>query len=171
MNICTQFQVDIFKKWLRYDIKHVKNKHFSRHFGTLPRFSEFYFFTDFEASKSVIGSFFTFFAKIWPKNMYHRSKYRIFFVRPYLTWWPEMTLTSIMVTKHRKWYLQNVRYTIHTDSLALFELNIEILLADVTKPEKSNILTLTWPVTSLVTPRSLKFVFPFSRAFKCYLNF
>ena len=35
-----------------------------------------------------------------------------------------------------------VRDTIHTDSLALFELNIEILLADVTKPEKSNILTL-----------------------------
>ena len=39
-------------------------------------------------------------------------------------------------------------------------LNIAILLADVTKPEMSNILTLTWPVTSLVTPRSIKFVFP-----------
>ena len=39
--------------------------------------------------------------------------------------------------------LTNVRDTIHADSLALFELNIEILLADVTKPEKSNILTLT----------------------------
>ena len=33
--------------------------------------------------------------------------------------------------------------TIHADSLALFALNIEILLADVTKPEKSKILTLT----------------------------
>ena len=43
--------------------------------------------------------------------------------------------------------------------MALFALNIEILLADVTKPEMSNILTLTRPVTSLVTPRSLKFVF------------
>ena len=52
----------------------------------------------------------------------------------------------------------NVRDTIHADSLALFELNIEILLADFNKPEKSNILTSTWPVTSLVTPRSLKFV-------------
>ena len=39
--------------------------------------------------------------------------------------------------------LTNVRDTIHADSLALFELNIEILLADVTKPAKSNILTLT----------------------------
>ena len=39
--------------------------------------------------------------------------------------------------------LANVRDTIHTDSFALFKLNIEILLADVTKPEKSNMLTLT----------------------------
>ena len=70
-----------------------------------------------------------------------------------------MTLTYLMVTKHRKWYLQ-ISDTIHADSLTLFELNIEMLLADVTKPEKLNILTLTWPVTSLVTPRSLKFVFP-----------
>ena len=56
--------------------------------------------------------------------------------------------------------LTNVRDTIHADSLALVELNIEILLSDVTKPEKSNILTLTWPVTSLVTSRSLKIVLP-----------
>ena len=33
--------------------------------------------------------------------------------------------------------------TIHADLLTLFALNIEILLADVTKPEKSKILTLT----------------------------
>ena len=37
----------------------------------------------------------------------------------------------------------DVSDTIHADSLALFALNIEILLADVTKPEKSKILTLT----------------------------
>ena len=67
----------------------------------------------------------------------------------------------------------NVRNTIHTDSLALFELNIAILLADVTKPEKSNILTLTWPVTSLVTPRSMKFVNPqqFFQGFQMPLKF
>ena len=53
-------------------------------------------------------------------------------------------MTFIMVTKHRKWYLQmSVTLHIHADSLALFALNIEILLADVTKPEKSKILTLT----------------------------
>ena len=39
--------------------------------------------------------------------------------------------------------LTNVRDTIHANSLALFEFNIAILLADVTKPEKSNIFTLT----------------------------
>ena len=46
--------------------------------------------------------------------------------------------------------LTDVSDTIHADSLALFALNIEILLADVTKPEKSKILILTWPVTSSV---------------------
>ena len=94
------------QKWLRYSIKHVKNRRFSRHFGTLPWFSEFCFLTDFDASKSVLGSFFAFFAKIWPKNMYRSSKSRFFFCLTFFTWWPEMTLTCIMVTKHRKWYLQ-----------------------------------------------------------------
>ena len=39
--------------------------------------------------------------------------------------------------------LTNVSDTIHADSLALFALNIEILLADGTKPKKSKILL--WP--------------------------
>ena len=43
--------------------------------------------------------------------------------------------------------LANVRVTIHVDSLALLVLNIDILLANLIKPEKWNILTLTWPVT------------------------
>ena len=52
------------QKWLRYDIEHFKNRNFSRHFWTLPQFPEFYFLTDFDASKSVLGSFFAFFVKI-----------------------------------------------------------------------------------------------------------
>ena len=47
----------------------------------------------------------------------------------------------------------NVRDIIHADSLALFALNIEILLANVTKSEKSNIPTVTWPVTASVIYR------------------
>ena len=39
--------------------------------------------------------------------------------------------------------LTDVSDTIHADSLALFAINIKILLSDVTKPEKSKILTLT----------------------------
>ena len=31
------------QKWLRYDIKHVKNRHFSRHFGTYRDFPNFIF--------------------------------------------------------------------------------------------------------------------------------
>ena len=66
-----------------------------------------------------------------------------------------MTLTYIMVKKQKKWCnIQYVSDTIHADSLALFALNIEILLADVTKSDKSNIPPLTWPVTSAVTSRS-----------------
>ena len=69
--------------------------------------SEFCFLTDFDASKSVLGSFFAFFAKIWPKNMYRSSKSRrIKKLLTFFTWWPDMTLTSIMVAKHSKWYLQ-----------------------------------------------------------------
>ena len=43
--------------------------------------------------------------------------------------------------KAQEMILTDVSDTIHADSLALFALNIEILLADVTKPEKSKILT------------------------------
>ena len=65
-----------------------------------------------------------------------------------LRWfWPVLSSQS-------KGKLTDVSGTIHAYSLALFALNIEILLADVTKPEKSKILTLTWPVTSSVTSRS-----------------
>ena len=39
--------------------------------------------------------------------------------------------------------LTDVSDTIRADSLTLFALNIEILLVDVTKPEKSKILILT----------------------------
>ena len=39
--------------------------------------------------------------------------------------------------------LTDVSDTIHADSLALIVLNIEILLTDVTKPDKSKILPLT----------------------------
>ena len=49
--------------------------------------------------------------------------------------------------------LTDVSDTIHADSLALLALNIDISFADVTKPEKSKILSLTWPVTSSVTSR------------------
>ena len=45
--------------------------------------------------------------------------------------------------KAQEMILTDVSDTIHADSLALFALNIEILLADVTKPEKSKILF--WP--------------------------
>ena len=55
-----------------------------------------------------------------------------------------MTLTCRYCgRKAKEIILTNVSDTSHADSLALFALNIEILFADVTEPEKSNIRTLT----------------------------
>ena len=93
------------QQWLRYDIKHVKNRHFSRHFGTLPIFSESYFFTDFDTSMSVLGSFSRSLRKSYLKTCIAPLNHEIFCLT-FFTWWLEMTLTSIMVTKHSKWYLQ-----------------------------------------------------------------
>ena len=106
-------------------------------------------------TKSVLGSFFAFFAKIWPKNWYHSFKFQfLLFDLLYLVTWGGLDLCILWSQSTGN--DTNVRHSIHADSLTLFELNIDIVLADVTKPEKSNILTLTWPVTSLVTQRSLK---------------
>ena len=93
------------QKWLRYSTKHVKNRHFSRQFGTLPWFSEVYFLTDFDASKSVLGLFSRSLRKSDLKTCIAALNREIFCLT-FFTWWPDMTLTCIMVTKHRKWYLQ-----------------------------------------------------------------
>ena len=145
-----------------------KNRYFSRHFGTLPWFSEFYFLTDFDASKVFYGHFSRSLRKSDPKTCIAGLNHDIFLLDLfYLMTWDDLDLYY----GHKAQYmiLTNVRDTIHSDSLALFELNIAILLAHVTKPEKSNILTLTWPVTSLVTRRSIKFVFP-STVFQGFPN-
>ena len=112
------------QKWLRYNIKHVKNRRFSRHFGTLPWFSEFCFLTDVDASKSLLGSFFAFFAKIWPKNMYRSSKLRNFFFDLFhLVTWDDLDL--YYGHKAQEMILTDVSDTIHAVSLALFTLNVE----------------------------------------------
>ena len=104
--------------------------------------------------KVLWGSFFAFFAKNWSQNMYRSSKSRNFLLDLfYLVTWDDLDL--YYNHKAQEMIFTNVSDTIHADSLALFALNIEIVLADVTKHEISNILTLTWPVTLLVTTRSL----------------
>ena len=92
-----------------------------------PNFSyRFWRFTDF-----------AFFAKFWPNNMQvSQFQIRLFTFLP-----GEMTLTYIVVTKHRKWYLQMSETLSMPIFWAFFEFTIDILLADATKPEKSNIPT------------------------------
>ena len=69
--------------------------------------------------------------------MYRSSKSRVFL--------PFFTCDHDLYYDHKaqEMILTDVNDTIHADSLALFVLNIKILLADVTKPEKSKILLWT----------------------------
>ena len=64
------------------------------------------FFDRFCCFKKCFRVIFRVLCEIWPKNMYRSSKSRFFFCLTFFTWWPDMTLTSIMVIKHSKWYLQ-----------------------------------------------------------------
>ena len=91
------------QKWLRYDIKHVKNRHFSRLFRDFTVISRILLSNRFWRFITCFRVIFS--RSIWPKNMYRSSKPR-FLLFDLFTWWPEMTLTCIMATKHRKWYLQ-----------------------------------------------------------------
>ena len=67
---------------------------------------QLYFLTDFDASKSVLGSFFSRYLRKSDLKTCIAALNHDFFVWPFFTWWPDMTLTSIMVIKHSKWYLQ-----------------------------------------------------------------
>ena len=155
-------------KWLIYYIKHVKNRHFDVISGLYRDFPNCIFLTDFYASKSVLGSFFAFFVKTDLKTCITALNPDFLDCLFYLVTWDNLALCY--GHKAQEMIFTNVRDTIHADSLALFELDIETLLADVTKPEKSNIPAVTWPVTSLETPRSLKFIF-LRQFFQGRLNF
>ena len=140
MNMCTKYQVDILKMaeiWHKTCQKQALFTSF-RDFTVIFRIL---FLTDFDASKSVLGNFSCSLRKSDLKICIAALNHD-FFCLAFFTWWPEMTLTSIMVTKHSKWYLKNV-------------------------------FTLTWPVTSLVTPRSIQFVFlrQFFQGFQMPLEF
>ena len=70
----------------------------------IPWFSECYFLTDFDASKSVLGLF----SRSLKKDLKTciAALNREIFGLTFFTWWPEVTVTCIMVTNHRKWFLQ-----------------------------------------------------------------
>ena len=93
------------QKWLSYDIKHVKNRHFSRHFGTKPWISEFYFWPILTLQKALYGDISRYLRKSVLKTCI-TARNPEFFGLTFFTRWPEMTLICIMVPKHRKWYLQ-----------------------------------------------------------------
>ena len=123
-------------------------------------FPNFVFVRFWRFKKCFRVIFSRFFVKIWPKNMYRSSKSRNFFVSPFspgdLRWpWPLLWSQSTGNDTYRcQWH-----YPCRLGWLCLC-LTSPILLADVTKPEMSNILTLTWPVTSTRDPEVNKICFP-----------
>ena len=140
------------QKWPRYNIKHVKNRHFSRHFGTLGTvIFRILFFDQFWRFKKCFRVIFSRSLRKSDLNTCIAALNHEFvlFDLFHLVTWDDLDL--YYGHKAQQMILTDVSDTIHADSLALFALNIEILLADVTKPEKSKILILTWPVTSSVT--------------------
>ena len=105
--------------------------------------SRIFFLTDFDAAKGVLGSFFSrSLRKSDLKSCIAALNHDILLFDLFsLENWDDLDL--YYGHRAQEMLLRNVSDTIHADSLALFALNIEILHADVTKPEMSNILTLT----------------------------
>ena len=73
--------------------------------GLYRDFPNFVFLTDFDASKSLWGHFSRSLRKSNLKTCIAALNHDLFCLT-FFTWWPEMTLTCIMVTKNRKSYLQ-----------------------------------------------------------------
>ena len=146
------------QKWLRYYIKHVKKSLFTS-FRDFTVISRIFFFGRFWRWKRCLRVIFSrSLRKSDLKSCIAALNHEILLFDLFsLGNWDDLDL--YYGHRAQELLLKNVSDTIHADSLALFALTIEILHADVTKPEMSNILIWTWPVTSLVTPRSWKFVF------------
>ena len=146
MNMCTKFQVDIFKNGWDTTWNMSKTDTFHIISGLYRDFLNFMFWPILTLHKVLEGHFSRILRKSDLKTCIAALNHE-FFVWPFspgdLRWtWPVLWSQSTGNDTYR---------CHHADSLALFALNIDILLADVTKPEKSKVLTLTWPVTSSVT--------------------
>ena len=153
MNMCTKFQVDIFKNG--WDIAWNMSKTGTFHVisGLYRDFPNFVFLPILTLQKVFKGHFSRSLRKSGIKTCIAALNHDIFlFDLFHPVTWDDLNL--YYGHKAQEMILRDVSDTIHADSLALFALNIEILLADVTKPEKSKILNLTWPVTSSVTSRA-----------------
>ena len=151
--MCTKFEVDVFKNG-------VMTKTCWKNNQILPfsLVSRSLFFDRFLVFRKCFSVFFVFFSKILPKNMCCSAISRFVFCLTFFTGWQEMTLTCIS-HKALVFILASVSDTIHADKLALFAFNKDYSLAKLIHPEKSNIFTLTWPVTSQWPPGPILILF------------
>ena len=151
-----QYQVDILKNgwvmtyliYLRYTLyipMTCQNRYFSHHFGTLPWYSEFYISTDFDASESVIGSFFSRSLRKSDLKTSIAALYPDLFALTFFTWWPEITLTCTYYShKARDMILTNVRDTYITP-IHEFCLRLTSKLCSLMSPSPKSQTFRLWP--------------------------
>ena len=147
------------EKWPSFGILMVEKGHFLRCILRFLYFLDFQHLSNLSRSKSGVGSFFVFMTEKWPKNMYYATQTHDFQFDPSLTSWPWMTLTLNMLNKSLGWYLE-VSQTRSMSLHWLFPFHTALVRDKTRYSKSSNIFTLTWPVTSSVTPRSTTLAFP-----------
>ena len=123
--------------------------HYSSWFRHFLRFS---IFSNWGRSKSILGSCFAFFTKIWPKKTYHTTRtlnldYNLFDL---------VTSDGFDLTRgHQRLMmaLRSIPDTINAISLVLSQPDEATLPDEASDDKKSTIWHLSWPVTSSVTFR------------------
>ena len=121
-------------------------------FLRIPMIFWFFIFLRFWWEKDVLGSFFAFLTKNWPKNMYYSVRWPKSAVWPFLTSWPEMTLTWPIGYKALEWSFEVSGTRFMPIYWLLIRFFVVISRGNLVARKGSTIFIVTWPVTSSMTP-------------------
>ena len=128
-------------------------------FLRIPTIFWFFIFLRFWWGKRCLGSFFAFLTKNWPKNMYYSVRWPKSAVWPFLTSWPEMTLTWPIGYKALEWSFE----VSGTRFMPIYWLLIRFCRYFAWQsrcPERVNNFHCDLTCDVIDDPRSIKFVFP-----------
>ena len=149
----------ILKKWPCFGVLKVEKCQFSSSFRPFLHFPDFFIFSCLGRSKSVLGSFFAFLTKNWPKNIITPPKPHIFILT--FTWPSDIEWHWPWICSPKA--LANAKKCPRHDTcrcIGFFPFHTALVCDKSRYSKSSNILTLTWPVTSSVTPRLTTLGFP-----------